>query len=370
LKIAVLTSSRADYSILYPLLKKLYSENEYDLDIIAFGTHLSDYYGKTINKIIEDGFKVKYKITTSPISDTPSNISKSIGDTINKFSSIWENESYDLLVALGDRYEMFAACVSTIPFNIKIAHIHGGETTRGAFDDFFRNAITQMSLIHFTASEKYQNKVIDMKFNSENVFNVGALSIDNLKQINLYTIEEFKTVYNIDLDYPSILITFQPETVNYKMNAEYTDILIDVFSAIRGYQLIITMPNADTMGNTIRGKFENFIQNTPYAIKIESFGTKGYLSCMKYCKMMLGNSSSGFIEASYFSKYVINVGKRQEGRIITPNIRNTNINKDQILKLVKDFENYIPDEYSGIYGNGDAALKIIKYIKLFLSERI
>ena len=363
MKIAVLTSSRADYSILYPLLFKLNIDKYFDLKIIAFGSHLSDQHGKTINLIRKDGFKVTYYFNTNSTSDTPSAISKSIAKTILNFTPIWGKHKYDLIIAIGDRYEMFAACASSIPFNISIAHLHGGETTKGAFDDCFRHSITQMSNIHFTATEKYKNRVIELKGDKKNVYNVGALSIDNLKSMKLYSKKEFKNIFNIDISFPTILITFQPETVNFQLNKQYIKSLIDALHEIKEYQLIITMPNADTMGNYIRKELEKFILESKNAIKIESFGTKGYLTCMKYCSMMLGNTSSGFIEASFFPKYVINLGKRQEGRIITSNINNIQITKNAILKAVQEFKIFKHPGYNGIYGDGQAAKNIISILK-------
>lgn len=365
MKIAVLTSSRADYSILYPLLYNLKRDNSFDLNIIAFGSHISEKHGKTIDLIRKDGFKIKDNFKTNPLTDTPLAISNSIAKTITNFSKIWTKDKYDLVIAIGDRYEMFAACASSIPFNIPIAHIHGGETTKGAFDDCFRHSITQMSNIHFTCTEIYKKRVIDLKGSRKDIYNVGALSIDNLKSLKLYTKKEFKNLFKIDISLPTILITFQPETANFNINKQYIKSLIDALYEIKDYQLIITMPNADTMGNYIRLELEKFIIKSNNAIKIENFGTIGYLSCMKYCSMMLGNTSSGFIEASFFPKYVINLGKRQEGRIVTPNINTIKINKKEIIKAVQEFKDFNPLKYNGVYGDGNAANKIITILKKY-----
>ncbi len=363
MKIAILTSSRADYGILYPLISKLKSDKFFKVDIIAFGSHLSKISGKTKELILNDGYKIKYSLNTSPKSDTPLHISNSMANTINKFTKIWEKESYNLVVVLGDRYEIFAACASAIPFNIKIAHIHGGETTNGAIDNCFRNSITQMASIHFAAAEEYKNRIIELKNSNLNIYNTGSLSIDNLKQIKLLSISDFQKKFKIDLSIPTILITFQPETVNFEKNKKYISVLTESLSELTNFQLVITMPNEDTMGMYIRRKLENFIYKNSNAIKVETFGTIGYLSCMKHCKMMLGNTSSGFIEASFFSKYVINIGKRQDGRIITPNIRSVEIDRIKILDAVRSFSKYKEEKYNGIYGNGRTAEKIISIIK-------
>jgi GDP/UDP-N,N'-diacetylbacillosamine 2-epimerase (hydrolysing) len=258
---------------------------------------------------------------------------------------------------------MFAACTASIPFNIPIAHIHGGETTLGAIDDIFRHSITQMSTFHFTAADTYKKRVIVLKGSDKNIYNVGALSIDNLVSQKLLSKESFKNKFNIDISIPSILITFQPETVNHNKNKEYVNVLIDSLSELKNFQLIITMPNADTMGNYIRKKLEQFIIKNENAIKVESFGTIGYLTCMKYCTMLLGNTSSGFIEAAYFPKYVINLGSRQLGRLVTPNIKNVPIEKNEILKGVKEYQNIDLPEYNGVYGKGNAADNIIRILK-------
>ncbi len=363
MKIAALTSSRADYSILYPLLKELTRDNFFDVDVIAFGTHLSQKHGRTIDLIHKDGFEVKYSFSLLPKTDHPGDISKSIAETISYFVSIWEKENYDLIIVLGDRFEMFAACVSTIPFNIKIAHLHGGETTLGAFDDAFRNSITHMSFLHFVSAEEYRSRVIELTKKEDKVYNVGALSIDNLKSLSLLSIEEFFNIYKIDLNKPSILITFQPETIDFRKNEYYVKELIDAMFELDNYQLIITMPNPDTMGDFIRQELEIFIDKTPNAIKVENFGTLGYLSCMKYSKMMLGNTSSGFIEASFFPKYVINLGNRQAGRIITKNIRTIQIDKKSILQAIAAFDEFNEESYSGIYGSGNSAKKICTILK-------
>lgn len=363
MKIAILTSSRADYGILYPLISKLCADKFFNVDIIAFGSHLSKISGKTKELILKDGFSIKYSLDTSPNSDSPLDISNSMANTINKFAKIWKKESYNLVIVLGDRYEMFAACISSIPFNVKIAHIHGGETTNGAIDDCFRNAITQIASIHFAAAEEYKNRIIELKNSSLNVYNTGSLSIDNLQNLKLLSIVDFRKKFKIDLLIPTILITFQPETVDFEKNKNYISILTETLGELSKFQLVITMPNEDTMGIYIRKKLETFIKNNSNAIKIETFGTIGYLSCMKHCKMMLGNTSSGFIEAAFFSKYVINIGKRQDGRIVTPNIRSVEIDKAKILDAVKNFAKYKKERYNNIYGNGKSAEKIISILK-------
>jgi len=290
--------------------------------------------------------------------------------TMNSFSSFWVNESFDLLIALGDSYEMFAAVASTVPFNIPVAHIHGGETTLGAIDNVFRHCITSMAEYHFTACDQYKKRVIDIKGTDKGVFNVGALSIDTLASMKFLTIEAFYKKYQIDLSKPTILFTFHPETVSYQKNERYIITLIEALEELKQYQIIITMPNADTMGNVIRNYLKSFIINNSNAFGIESFGSLDYLSCMKYCSFMLGNTSSGFVEASWFPKAVVNVGDRQKGRIITKNIYSTPIEKKLILSAIQRIKNEKGKTVQPIYGKGDTSKIMIGLIKQIKAKKV
>jgi GDP/UDP-N,N'-diacetylbacillosamine 2-epimerase (hydrolysing) len=365
MKIGILTSSRADYSQYLPLLKVLKSDSFFTPMILAFGTHLSEKYGYTIQNIHADGFEVTYKVETYIDGSNPKDVCLSMSKTIDGFSSIWAKEKFDFLVALGDRYEMFAACASAVPFNIPIAHIHGGEKTEGALDEAFRHAITQMSTIHFTSTEKYKVRVTEMLGRAEGVYNTGALSIDNLKHLQLLNKTDFQKQFGINLEKPTILITFHPETKSYENNSKYADELLSALSEIKNYQLVITMPNADTMGNIIREKLNAFISQHENAFGVESFGTVGYLSCMKHCSMMLGNTSSGFLEASFFPTKVINIGNRQKGRIVTPNIINCNINHNEILAAVRKAEMLELPSTIDLYGSGNSAAKMTEILKKY-----
>ncbi|SDM87836.1 GDP/UDP-N,N'-diacetylbacillosamine 2-epimerase (hydrolysing) [Daejeonella rubra] len=363
MKVSVLTSSRADYSIYLPLLKALRRDPYFDLNIIAFGTHLSSNYGKTIDQITKDGFTVSKQVESMPSGDHSVDISEAMGKTLVNFSKIWENDDSDLVFALGDRFEMFAACASSVPFMKRIAHIHGGEITLGAIDDTFRNCISHMSTFHFATTDFYRDRLRALMGTDRHIYNVGALSIDNLRSLELMSLSAFKKKFKIDLEIPSVLITFHPETVNYEMNEFYIKELIQALNEVKNYQFIFTMPNADTMGSVIRMHIHEFLKQNSNVIAVESFGTIGYLTCMKYCSFMLGNTSSGFVEASYFPKYVINLGKRQEGRIISENIQNCEIRKDDILHHIHTYTQFKMPSVISLYGNGDTANKIVSIIK-------
>jgi GDP/UDP-N,N'-diacetylbacillosamine 2-epimerase (hydrolysing) len=364
MKLGILTSSRADFGIYLPLIKKLFVDSFFNPEIIAFGTHLSKKFGNTINEILKQGFPVKHQLNTIPTDDSPVAISESIGETIKIFSGFWKNEKFDFVFVLGDRYEMFAAVTAGIPFNVKFAHIHAGETTLGAIDNAYRHSISLMSDLLIVTTDEYKKRTIEVIQKPENVFNVGALSIDNLKKVELYNIEEFKKAFNIDLSQPTILSTFHPETVDFKKNRVFIKELLSAFNILKKkYQIIITMPNSDTMGLMIRDEIEKFANHKENIILVESFGMKGYLSCMKHCSFLLGNTSSGFVEAVYFPKWVINIGDRQKGRIITPNIKNIPVIKENILETVDEIEHLKMPSFKNPYYNGGAANEIIKILK-------
>ncbi|MBU0490170.1 MAG: UDP-N-acetylglucosamine 2-epimerase (hydrolyzing) [Bacteroidetes bacterium] len=370
MRIGVLTSSRADYGVYRPLLKLLNSDEFFDLRMIVFGTHLYEKYGFTINQILEDKYNIDIRIISMPDGDSPQEIAHSIGKTIEEFSQVWANNHYDLVFAIGDRYEMFAAVCSALPFNIKVAHLHGGETTLGAIDNVFRHSISLMSHLHFTATEIYTKRIKQIIDSAENVFNVGALSLDNIMKMKLLSVEDFFEKYNIDLNIPSILITFHPETVGFEKNEFFVAELTRTLEELSGYQLIITMPNADTKGLLIREKLQDFIRNNTNAIGVESFGSLGYLSCMKHCVMLLGNTSSGMIEATGFNKPVINIGDRQKGRLVTPNIISCKIIKADILSAIEKATSYNQSVNLDMYGDGTAAEKIVEILKNYETKQL
>ncbi len=365
MNIILLTSSRADYGIYLPLLKKLKSDSFFKIKIVVFGTHLSEKYGKTINQIFNDGFEVHYQIETLLDADSPEKIAKSMALTIDKFASLWakEKSNIDLILCLGDRYEMFAAVSASVPFNIAAAHLHGGETTMGAIDNVFRHSITSMSKLHFASTANHAKRIEQILGSKEDVYNVGALSLDNLNDIKLLTVQEFYEKFNIQLQQP-ILVTFHPETVAYEKNEYCADELIAALNTI-DKQILITMPNADTMGSVIRNKLIEFADKKTNVITVESLGTEGYFSCLNHCSFVLGNSSSGIIEAASFGKYVLNLGNRQLGRDVGNNVIHCEISKMKIIEAVQLINKLPKLNNENIYGNGKTGDKIITVLKNF-----
>jgi GDP/UDP-N,N'-diacetylbacillosamine 2-epimerase (hydrolysing) len=336
MRIGILTSSRADFGIYRPLLKEIVANNNFELKIIAFGTHLSVFHGFTIDEILNEGFEIKYTIDSLLVSDTSESISTTIGLTIIKFSSFWKDNhnQFDIVFCLGDRYEMFAAVISGISFGVKFAHIHGGEKTLGAVDNIFRHSISQASFMHFASTEEYKNRIIEILDESKRVYYSGALSLDNINSIDLLDKNEFNLKWGIDLNLPTILFTFHPETVNSDLNLAYTEEIIEAILYLKNIQFLITMPNADTYGNRVRKQFESRLQGNKNIFLLENLGTQSYFTAMKYVNILVGNTSSGIIEAASFNKFVINLGDRQAGRAISSNIINVEIKKDYIIDAI------------------------------------
>jgi GDP/UDP-N,N'-diacetylbacillosamine 2-epimerase (hydrolysing) len=372
MKVGVLTSSRADYGIYLPLLKKLKEDKNFDLSIIAFGSHCSKKYGRTVDNIKQDGFIIFEEIKNLIDDDSPKGITKSYAKTVDLFADFWhKNDLFDLVLCLGDRFEMAAAVNSGIPFKVNFAHIHGGDTTLGAIDNIYRHQITLASKLHFPTLMLYKKRILDIiGSDKESYVKVtGALSLDNLNEIPLISKDDFFKKWNIDLNQPSILITIHPETIDFNMNESYCLESVSALEKLKeDYQLIITMPNADTSGSVFRNAFVNLnLQDGNKVKMIENFGIQSYFTCMKHVSFLLGNTSSGIVEAASFKKYVINLGDRQKGRFTGNNVIHCPFNSTEILNKVESIKD---DVYEGEnpYYRGGAADIIIQTIKRNFNE--
>jgi GDP/UDP-N,N'-diacetylbacillosamine 2-epimerase (hydrolysing) len=364
MKIGLLTSSRADYGIYFPLIKKIKSCSEIELEIIAFGTHLSEKHGRTLQEILKDGVFVNHQIEHCiSLDDSPKGISEAMARTISSFAEFWQDHSYDLVFALGDRYEMFAAVTAGLSFQVKFAHLYGGETTLGAIDNCFRHSISHMSNIHFVSCANYKNRLAELIGADESIYNVGSLSVDNINKMNFLSIKELKEQFEIDFSIPTVLCTLHSETTNFEQTQAHVETLCSALSQIEGKQFLITMPNSDTSNQIIRSTFEDFAENHKNVFLRENLGRTGYLSAMKYVEFIIGNSSSGFVEAAALAKWVINIGIRQKGRVLTPNIVGCTFDQNKIVESIKEIENKgIENLNSHFYGDGDAASKILTTI--------
>ena len=366
IRVGVLTSSRADFGIYLPLLKALQKEEAFHLELIVFGTHLSKFHGYTVEQIEREGFKIAKRIESLLLGDTPSAIASAYGLTALKFAEYWqENEqSFDVVFALGDRFEMAAAVAASIPFGIKIAHLHGGETTLGAIDNIYRHSISLASLLHFVGAESFAKRLKQLLDDEKaSIYNVGSLSLENLKNIDFLSVEAFKNKWQIDLNIKTILVTVHPETVAYQKNLAYCEETIKALEQLANeFQIVITMPNADTAGMVFREAFETLAKKQQSIKIIENFGTQSYFTCMKYAKLMVGNTSSGIVEAASFQKYVLNLGDRQKDRLCGENVIHVPFNHDLIVKNTLE---YATKEYNGenIYFKSNPSEIIIQILK-------
>lgn len=335
MNIAILTSSRADYGIYLPLLQEFKKDSFFNLEIIAFGTHLSKKHGFTLSDIIKDGYDTIHEITSLVEDDSEKGIAISYGNTILSFADFWAVHKFDLVFCLGDRFEMSAAVQASIPFGVRLAHLHGGETTLGAIDNIYRHQITLASQIHFVASDNFLSKVRDIIGSSKAIYNVGALSLDGVKKIILPDWSDVRRLFDIP-NKEFILITFHPETLNSSQNKIYIETIYEVLNELcKKYYLVITLSNADTMGSLYRESSKELKTKNPNNITlIENFGKYNYFAAMKASKILLGNTSSAILEAASFGKFAINVGNRQLGRLRSNNILDVPYNKTLIINAI------------------------------------
>jgi GDP/UDP-N,N'-diacetylbacillosamine 2-epimerase (hydrolysing) len=367
MRIGILTSSRADYGIYLPLLQKIKIDSFFELEIIAFGTHLSKGHGYTIKQIENDDYAVIHSISSLISNDDEQSIATSYGLTVLKFADFWTQHKYDLVFCLGDRFEMSAAVQAGIPFGVKFAHIHGGETTLGAIDNVYRHQITLASVLHFTATEAFKNKVADLMETAEGIFTVGSLSLDNIHSFIPIEKKVFYDTFKIpDEDYA--LVTFHPETVSSKDNYQYARAMKNAIAKVaETLFVVITMPNADTLGSIYREEIIKLKNELPERILlIENFGKVNYFSAMFYSKILIGNTSSGILEAASFGKYAINVGNRQKGRVQSNNVLNSEFEESAIISAVTKGISF--EKYNGenVYFKQRVADNIIKIVKEFL----
>ena len=337
MKIGVLTSSRADFGIYLPLLNQLKNDDVFNVQIIAFGTHLSEAHGSTISEIHNSGFTNVVEVSTK-VDDTDANaVANCYSDVLTKFCSIWNQHKFDLVLCLGDRYEMSAAVQAGIPYGIQFAHFHGGETSLGAIDNIYRHQITLASKYHFTATEEFSDRVKEIIDHDENlVFNVGSMSLSDLTSMSLISYDELMMKYELP-NSKYILCTFHPETFDTESNVLFAEEMYQSMELIEPTtHLLVSMPNADTNGNVYRNALKKFKLQYPNRITlVESFGKINYFSAMQNAEFLMGNSSSGIIEAASFGKMVINVGDRQKGRLQSGNVIDVPFKASEIVRETK-----------------------------------
>ena len=368
-KICVITGTRAEYGLLRWVMQGIKDEPELKLQIIATGMHLSPEFGLTYREIENDGFQIDRKVEMLTSSDTPVGIAKSMGLGLIGFADALDELQPDLIVVLGDRFEIFSAVSAALIARMPVAHLHGGEATEGAFDEALRHSITKMSHLHFVAAEAYRQRVIQLGEEPERVFLVGGLGIDNIKRLKLLDRTELEVSLDFKLGQKSLLITFHSATLEASTAAEQMTELLAALSALNDTQLVFTLPNADTDGRALIKMVKQFVATHLNARAYTSLGQLRYLSCIAQVDGVLGNSSSGLMEVPSFKKGTVNIGDRQRGRLQAASVINCEPTRAGIESALRklystDFQETLPRVVNP-YGEGGAASKVVDTLKRF-----
>lgn len=371
-KICVVTGTRAEYGLLKPVIKRIKEDDTLVLNLVVTGMHLCPEFGYTINEILYDGFQVDEKIECVLSSDTNVGMTKSTAIAMSSFAEYFSKKRPDMVVLLGDRYEIFACATAAAMAQIPIAHLYGGDTTEGAIDEFLRHSITKMSYLHFVSNEQSKRRIEQLGENPERIFVVGATGIENILTLKLLNKEKLEDSIGFKLNKSYSLVTFHPTTMEHG-DAEMQ--LKELFKALEGFSDMIhifTKANSDAEGRIINAKIDEFIKDKPNCIAFESLGTLRYLSALQHAKMVIGNSSSGIYEAPSFGIPTINIGDRQKGRLQAKSIINCLPQNEDIrccieLALDKKFINNIKNIKNPYEGNNPSE-QIVSIIKEILRE--
>jgi GDP/UDP-N,N'-diacetylbacillosamine 2-epimerase (hydrolysing) len=366
-KICVITGTRAEYGLLRWVLQGIKDEPDLTLQIIATGMHLSPEFGFTYRAIEQDGFQIDRKVEMLTSSDTPVGIGKSMGLGLIGFADALNEMRPDLIVVLGDRFEIFAAVSAALVARVPVAHLHGGETTEGAFDEALRHSITKMSHLHFVATEAYRQRVIQLGEQPDRVFLVGGLGIDNIKRLQLLDRAALEASLDFKLGSKSLLITFHPVTLETATAENQMEELLAALAALKDTQLIFTLPNADTDGRALIKIVEQFVAHYSNARSYTSLGQLRYLSCIVQVDGVVGNSSSGLAEVPSFKKGTINIGDRQRGRLQAESVINCEPTRGGVTAALEqlystDFQSSL-QQVINLYGEGGASEKVVSTLK-------
>jgi GDP/UDP-N,N'-diacetylbacillosamine 2-epimerase (hydrolysing) len=366
-KVCVITGTRAEYGLLRWVMQGIKEDPELTLQVIATGMHLSPEFGLTFREIEKDGFQIDRKVEMLTSSDTPVGTAKSMGLGLIGFADALNELKPDLIVVLGDRFEIFAAVSAALVARMPVAHLHGGETTEGAFDEALRHSITKMAHLHFVAAQEYRQRVIQLGEQPDRVFLVGGLGIDNIKRLKLLNRAELEASIDFKLGHKNLLITFHPVTLENSTATEQMAELLEVLAGLTDTQLIFTMPNADNDGRALIKLVQQFVAQHPNARAFPSLGQLRYLSCIAQVDGVVGNSSSGLAEVPSFKKGTINIGDRQRGRLQAASVINCEPAHQSIDAALKklytaDFQASL-SQAQNPYGEGGASEKVVETIK-------
>lgn len=374
-KICVVTGSRAEYGLLSGLMRAIQQDEELQLQIIATNMHLSPEFGLTYKEIEQDGFKIDKKVQMLLSSDTSNATTKSVGLATIGFADAYEDLKPDLLVVLGDRFEILAAVTAALFFKIPVAHLHGGEITEGAYDDCIRHAITKMSHLHFTSTEAYRQRVIQLGEQPNRVFCVGAIGVENIKHIPLSSKKDLEESLNFSLGKKSLLVTYHPVTLENHTAASQCQNLLDALDEFPEYKVIFTLPNSDTDGRILIQMIHEYVsRHSERCMSIPSLGLKRYLSALRYVDAVVGNSSSGIIEVPSFKIPTLNIGNRQNGRIAANSVVHCGTEKQEIIKglekVLSNEQRNTAKRVSNPYEKENTIKKILDTIKYYPLENL
>lgn len=374
-KISILTATRAEYSLLKPIINRLNEDHFFDVRVVVTGAHLADNFGLTYKEIEADGIYIDKKIDMLLSADSSSAVSKSMGLAMIGFADYFEQLNPDLLIVLGDRYETIAVSLVAMNQKIPIAHLYGGETTEGAIDEAIRHAVTKLSYLHFTSTEIYRRRVIQLGESPERVFNVGALGIENIMSERLMSKSALESALNISLEKPYAIATYHPVTLDVQHSTDQIEALLEACKGHEEMVFIFTKANADAYGHSINQTIEKYTLSSSNIFLFDSLGTVKYLSGLKHAAMVIGNSSSGLIEAPSFGIPTINIGDRQRGRLQASSIISCGSKKGEIeqaitLALSNDFLDKARKTINP-YGAGNSSALIVNEIKkMFMSASL
>lgn len=373
-RIAVITGGRAEYGLLAPLLRLLSETPDIEPKLIVCAAHLVSEFGSTKDAILADGFRIDAEVEMLGAVDSAAEAAKSLGRGCIGFADVFGRLAPDILVVLGDRFEILAAVETALLLRIPVAHLHGGELTEGAVDDSIRHAITKMSHLHFTAAEEYAKRVIQMGEQPDRVFNVGAIGLDAVLGSRPLSRAELEAEFNVPAGAPLILATLHPETLSSRTPQQQIAPLLEVLAQRSDHAVVITYPNADFGGRTMIAAIEEFARSHAHVVAVASLGQRGYLGAMANANVVIGNSSSGIIEAPSFGVAVVNIGDRQKGRLRAPSVVDCANEKGAIEQALERALSASFRERAGArvnpYGDGRTAPRIVEVLRTVPIEGI
>ena len=368
-KVCVVTGGRADYDLLKLLMREIQKSRYFKLQVLATGSHFLAKFGSTYRQILRDGFRMDARVDMKPVGDSAVALGKAMSIGISGISRALEKLRPDLMICLGDRYEVLGAAIAATLVGVPIVHLHGGELTEGAYDDAFRHAITKMAHFHFVSTTAYRNRVIQMGEQPSRVFQVGALGVDNVLATPFISRKELEKNLRFRFQPTNLLVTFHPATLEPRKVKRQTQALLQALQTLPKTGLIFTMPGADKGSTTIWKEICTFVKKHPHSKAFRALGSRVYLSCMREADGVVGNSSSGLLEAPVLKKPVVNIGERQRGRLAPANVVSCPGNPIAIRRaltriLSKNFRHRCAD-LKNPFGSGSAAQRIVARLRSF-----